>query len=92
MLHHFWTLKMGCDVAFWGVATSSTTQALTLCVLLQTREHTCSMAHTVCCAGLKHARKSNVKFLHVGWRWVTMVIAVWLTTTKVFEDMAWHTT
>ena len=50
------------------------------------------MAHTVCRTDLKHTRKSHAKFLHVGWRWVTMVIAAWLTTNKVFEDVTWHTT
>ena len=61
----FWTLKMGCDVVFWDVATSSTTQALALCALLQTHDHTCSMVHTICHTGSKNMRKSHVKVLNV---------------------------
>ena len=65
LLHNFWTLKMGCDVVFWDVATSSTTQALTLSVLLQTHDHTCSMDHTICHTCLKNKRKIHVKVLNV---------------------------
>ena len=50
------------------------------------------MAHTVCRTGLKHARKSHVKFWNFGWWWVTMVIAAWLTINQVLEDVTWHTT